>query len=562
MENMTIMQYFEWYLPSDGSLWNKVSVQAWELKETGITDIWLPPAYKGAGGGNSVGYDVYDMYDLGEFDQKKSVRTKYGTRNEYLSAVNTLHEKGLRVMADVVLNQMMGAEETEKVTAIDTAEYDRELEISKPHEIEVWTRFTFPGRQGMYSSRTWGWENFTGTDLDQATGKKSVYLFEGKTWNDETDSENVNFDYLMGVNLDMNYEDTRNATLEWGKWYFDTVHPDGLRLDAVKHISFEFYREWLKEMRRQQGRDFFVVGEYWSGELDKLLHYLNVVVDGYPARKAKVPKAVVQIEEETEGENPAESPEENSGETELQENPPVENTNPENPENPQTEAAAPEEEELVLVEGTPMTLFDVPLHFQFLNAANSGGAFDMGSLFNGSLVQARAECAVTFVDNHDTQTGQALESMIPAWFKPIAYAMILLRNTGIPCVFYGDYYGIEHSGLAPVLDLRKLIAIRRCYAYGSQSDYFDDQTIVGFTRSGDEEHPNSGLAVLATNGDEGSKYMVVDKKFAGQNFYDALGRHDTPITLDEEGGAEFHVHGGYVSVWLNHDAYREIRVRF
>ena len=43
----------------------------------GVTALWLPPAYKGAGGDKDVGYGVYDLYDLGEFNQKGSVPTKY-----------------------------------------------------------------------------------------------------------------------------------------------------------------------------------------------------------------------------------------------------------------------------------------------------------------------------------------------------------------------------------------------------------------------------------------------------------------------------------------------------
>ena len=98
-----------------------------------------------------------------------------------------------------------------------------------------------------------------------------------------------------------------------------------------------------------------------------------------------------------------------------------------------------------VAEGTPLTLFDVPLHYSFLRAAQNGQNFDMRSLFTDTLVEARPECAVTFIDNHDTEPGQALESYIPEWFKPIAYSMILLRESGIPCVFYGDYYGVESA---------------------------------------------------------------------------------------------------------------------
>ena len=73
--NGVMMQYFHWYLPADGSLWAQLADKSDELAQSGITALWLPPAYKGIGGAADVGYGVYDMYDLGEFDQKESVRT-------------------------------------------------------------------------------------------------------------------------------------------------------------------------------------------------------------------------------------------------------------------------------------------------------------------------------------------------------------------------------------------------------------------------------------------------------------------------------------------------------
>ena len=111
----------------------------------------------------------------------------------------------------------------------------------------------------------------------------------------------MNYDYLMGVDLDFDNPDTCQALLDWGKWYFDTVQPDALRLDAVKHISFESYREWLKLIRRETGRNFYAVGEYWSGDLDKLLHYIDVVVDGAPSRIPE--KKAEQLPEDTAAED-------------------------------------------------------------------------------------------------------------------------------------------------------------------------------------------------------------------------------------------------------------------
>ena len=48
--NKTMMQYFEWYLQSDCNLWKNVIKIAPELKQKGITSVWLPPAFKSAGG--------------------------------------------------------------------------------------------------------------------------------------------------------------------------------------------------------------------------------------------------------------------------------------------------------------------------------------------------------------------------------------------------------------------------------------------------------------------------------------------------------------------------------
>ena len=82
MVNGTMMQYFHWYIANDGTFWKKVADQAEYLADLGINAVWLPPAHKGKDGAQSSGYDMYDLYDLGEFDQKGSVRTKFGTAAE------------------------------------------------------------------------------------------------------------------------------------------------------------------------------------------------------------------------------------------------------------------------------------------------------------------------------------------------------------------------------------------------------------------------------------------------------------------------------------------------
>ena len=73
--NGIIMQYFEWYMNCNQNLWNEISQKAEKLADMGITALWLPPAFKGIGGKDEVGYGVYDVYDLGEFEQKGTIKT-------------------------------------------------------------------------------------------------------------------------------------------------------------------------------------------------------------------------------------------------------------------------------------------------------------------------------------------------------------------------------------------------------------------------------------------------------------------------------------------------------
>ena len=150
MINGTMMQYFHWYIPNDGTFWNSVKEQAGFLAELGINAVWLPPAHKGKDGAASSGYDLYDLYDLGEFDQKGSVRTKYGTAEQLKEAVKELHRNGIGVYADIILNHMGGADETERVWVRKVNHENRNEFETDPFEIDAFTKFTFPGRKGKY----------------------------------------------------------------------------------------------------------------------------------------------------------------------------------------------------------------------------------------------------------------------------------------------------------------------------------------------------------------------------------------------------------------------------
>jgi alpha-amylase len=65
-----MMQAFYWDCPQ--IWWAHLQSKVPELASAGFTALWLPPANK-ATNNISMGYDPYDFFDLGEFDQKGSV---------------------------------------------------------------------------------------------------------------------------------------------------------------------------------------------------------------------------------------------------------------------------------------------------------------------------------------------------------------------------------------------------------------------------------------------------------------------------------------------------------
>lgn len=485
VENQTMLQCFEWYLPPNGLLWRRLASSAPRYQELGVTQAWLPPAYKGARGAEDVGYGVYDLYDLGEFDQKGSVRTKYGTKADYVACVGALQARGIQVFADVVFNHRMGADETETVLAVPVDPTDRSREIGPPREIDAWMKFTFPGRGKQYSDFCWDHRRFTGTDWDERTRTSGVFRLEDKQWDSAVDRENVNYDYLMGANVNIDDPEVIDELVRWGVWYIGETGVDGLRLDAVKHIHFPFFGKWLKEVRAQTGKRLAAVAEYWTGDVEVALHYLH-----------------------------------------------------------QIDYAA--------------SLFDVPLHQHMYEASLSNGQYDMSLLLNDTLLSRDPQHAVTFVDNHDTQPDQALFSYVEPWFRPLAYALILLSEHGTPCVFWGDLYGIPHSRYQPVEGLDCLMRVRRFCAYGAQRNYFDDCHVVGFTREGDDTHPLSGLAVVMTDQSGGEKRMALGKRYAGAELIDITEHSPAVVRLDENGEGVFPVGGGNVSVYLRTNAYEAI----
>ncbi|KAK7033141.1 glycoside hydrolase family 13 protein [Favolaschia claudopus] len=438
-DNPLMLQFFTWdTLNSELSWWKHLESEIPRLANMGFTQVWLPPPNKGAQP-EGRGYDAYDL-------------TRWGTREEFLSACKVAASHGVDIIIDAVLNHKLGADRVEKFPAVPVNAENRLKDEGPPREIDG-----------------------TGLDWDHRTRSKAIYRIAGpgrKGWSRNVANELGNYDYLLGIDIDHRHPEVRKDLLNWV----------GFRLDAIKHIDRNFIYTFLTHVRRHSRKpQMFSVSEYWSADVKLILPYINAF----------------------------------RGET---------------------------------------AFFDVPLHNNFHLASKQRAQYDLRNILNGSVVKERPHDAVTFVDNHESVIGQSLESWVDTNFKLQAYSLILLRQNGHPCVFYGDLYPNEECYDTEISrNLTLLVEARKKFAYGPCKDYFVNPDCIGFVRMGDSLHP--GCAVLLSNKDDSTGEfthtvrMFVGREHAGTKFRSFMSTLED-IVIDSQGFGKFKCDANCVEVWV------------
>lgn len=173
-----------------------------------------------------MGYDPYDYYDLGEFNQKGGVPTWFGTRKELVDLIQAAHGAGLQVYADLVFNHNSGGD-AQELNPID-------------HQ-QRWTKFT-PGSGRFprdvtcfHPSRYETWDGATFGDMPDLCHRTPVVYSE---------------------------------LITYARWLLEEIGFDGFRYDMVKGYGGWMVRS-IQELRALRGEVSFkpfAVGECWDSE--------------------------------------------------------------------------------------------------------------------------------------------------------------------------------------------------------------------------------------------------------------------------------------------------------
>jgi len=130
-QNDVMMQAFYWDVPVDaanynGTWWDNLKNKSTILKNAGIKGIWVPSPAKGNFGIYDMGYGIFDPYDLGNYNQKGTTETRFGSRLELEQMISTMHTNQIDVYADIVLNHLYtGDSEDESNPAVKQYVFDQ-----------------------------------------------------------------------------------------------------------------------------------------------------------------------------------------------------------------------------------------------------------------------------------------------------------------------------------------------------------------------------------------------------------------------------------------------------
>ncbi|MEO0515181.1 MAG: hypothetical protein AAF086_07800 [Planctomycetota bacterium] len=248
-----ILQYFE-------SRWDTIEERTIDSFYAGYGGMWVPPTGRADSGGFSVGYDVFDRYDLGSANNE----TLYGTERSFKALTAQSNKAGIAVYADFILNHN-GFSDNNRPGFVEAGDYpgfvleldgdqfgDFHPPIFDGNDVR---RFRLSGLIDIDHSKNYQF-------IRQPVDPNDPRNIPGGTFTDRADPNNARFypdqqlggqtvfDPDLGQNVtlyDFNTANplegdavTENALglmLRNARWMIQEAGVSGFRLDAVKHFD-------------------------------------------------------------------------------------------------------------------------------------------------------------------------------------------------------------------------------------------------------------------------------------------------------------------------------------
>ena len=233
------------------------------FKELGVTALWLTPVLENDSPDSPNGFSTYHGYATTDYYR---VDPRFGTNEDYRRLCDEAHQKGLKVVMDMIFNHS-----------------GFEHPWTKDMPTKDWLNLP----QWLLESN--GTSNAQGTSFLQTSYKLTPVK---DPYASKVDLQETVDGWFVPTMPDLNQRNQHLMTylIQNSKWWIETIGIDGIRMDTYPYADAKGMSRWMKELDEEYP-NFNTVGETWVTEpaytaawqkdskLSKDNSYLKTVMD-------------------------------------------------------------------------------------------------------------------------------------------------------------------------------------------------------------------------------------------------------------------------------------------
>ena len=208
------------------------------FKELGVTALWLTPVLENDSPDSPNGFSTYHGYATTDYYR---VDPRFGTNEDYRRLCDEAHQKGLKVVMDMIFNHS-----------------GFEHPWTKDMPTKDWLNLP----QWLVESN--GTSEAQGTSFLQTSYKLTPVK---DPYASKVDLQETVDGWFVPTMPDLNQRNQHLMTylIQNSKWWIETVGIDGIRMDTYPYADAKGMARWMKELDEEYP-NFNTVGETWVTE--------------------------------------------------------------------------------------------------------------------------------------------------------------------------------------------------------------------------------------------------------------------------------------------------------